>query len=104
MSCPLLRVNACHETRSSTCPAFSAQLQDDTVHCAGVVHWTPPQNALDLATDLVRHKSVSAYGPCAGLNSLTDALKEKLATENNLPHVCMHCSWPLFAASGALRE
>ena len=77
------------ETQSSSCPAFFAQLQDE-VHCAGVVHWTPPHNALDLACELVKDKGVSAYGPCAGLPSLTDALKEKLAAENNLPDVRMH--------------
>ncbi|CAL8463420.1 g2954 [Coccomyxa elongata] len=67
-------------------PSYIGGRTDVLSLAQGVVHWTPPQNALDLASDLVRNKSVSAYGPCAGLNSLTDALKEKLATENNLPH------------------
>lgn len=57
--------------------------------CAGVVHWTPPPQALDLASEVVREKSVSAYGPCAGLPALISALKEKLATQNKLPDVSM---------------
>ena len=47
----------------------------------------PPAGALDLATEVIRDKGVSAYGPCAGLPALAGALREKLANENGLPGV-----------------
>ena len=54
---------------------------------AGVVHWAPPEGALDLAAELIRDKGISAYGPCAGLPALAGALRQKLANENGLPEV-----------------
>ena len=54
---------------------------------AGVVHWAPPEGALDLAAELIRDKGISAYGPCAGLPALAGALQQKLANENALPGV-----------------
>ena len=69
---------------------------------AGVVHWAPPEGALDLAAELIRDKGVSAYGPCAGLPALAGALRQKLASENGLPGVssAKPCSFRSFLDSG----
>ncbi|CAL5223689.1 g6241 [Coccomyxa viridis] len=64
---------------------FIGSRQDVLSLAQGIVHWTPPAGALDLATEVIRDKGVSAYGPCAGLPALASALREKLATENGLP-------------------
>ena len=53
----------------------------------GIVHWTPPAGALDLASELIRDKGISSYGPAAGLPALAGALRQKLADENGLPGV-----------------
>lgn len=54
---------------------------------AGVVHWAPPQAALDAASALVQDPAVSSYGPCTGLPELVGALEAKLEAENSLPGV-----------------
>ena len=64
---------------------------------AGIVHWTPPAAALDLASEVIRDKGVSAYGPCAGLPALVGALRQKLAAENGLPGVRTAAPRPLCA-------
>ena len=54
---------------------------------SGVVHWSPPAAALDVAEQRLREPGLSAYGPCAGMPALVAALKAKLAAENGLAHV-----------------
>ena len=51
------------------------------------MHWAPPAGALDLATEVIRDRGISAYGPCAGLPALAGALREKLSAENGLSGV-----------------
>lgn len=54
----------------------------------GVVHWRPPQSALECASKLVLEEaSINSYGPDEGLPELRNALKEKLVEVNNLPDV-----------------
>ncbi|CAL9241357.1 unnamed protein product [Arabidopsis halleri] len=50
----------------------------------GVVHWQPPQKALDKVKDLVWDPMVSNYGPDEGLPELRHALLNKLRVENKL--------------------
>ncbi|KAK8551203.1 hypothetical protein V6N13_119685 [Hibiscus sabdariffa] len=50
----------------------------------GVVHWKPPQQALDKVKKLVEEPSVSCYGADEGLPELREALTRKLRQENNL--------------------
>ena len=53
---------------TSGCELSHKQLMPmmERVARAGVVHWAPPEGALDLAAELIRDKGISAYGPCAG--------------------------------------
>lgn len=51
----------------------------------GVVHWPPPQSALDAAAAALQDPAVSQYGPCDGLPQLVRALEEKVEAENGLP-------------------
>lgn len=101
MFCPWLKVTILHgflwtQYGPVLCIQDPSSSHDiGLVASAGVVHWTPPDSALDLASDLVRDRSISAYGPCAGLPVLTDVLKEKLATENGLPEVPILENWGL---------
>ncbi|KAK9022576.1 hypothetical protein V6N11_002826 [Hibiscus sabdariffa] len=50
----------------------------------GVVHWKPPEQALDKVKKLVEEPSVSCYGADEGLPELREALTRKLRQENNL--------------------
>ena len=54
---------------------------------AGVVHWQPPQSALDAAAHALQDPATSQYGPCDGLPQLVRALEAKVAVENSLPQV-----------------
>lgn len=51
----------------------------------GIVHWAPPQSALDAAARLLKDPSVSGYGACNGLPELVAALEQKVDVENGLP-------------------
>ncbi|XP_010429976.1 PREDICTED: uncharacterized protein LOC104714344 [Camelina sativa] len=50
----------------------------------GVVHWQPPQKALDKVKELVWDPTISSYGPDEGLPELRMALLNKLREENKL--------------------
>ncbi|KAK9101837.1 hypothetical protein Sjap_019091 [Stephania japonica] len=50
----------------------------------GVVHWQPPEKALDKVKEMVRDPSVSRYGTDEGLPELRNALMEKLHQDNKL--------------------
>ena len=54
---------------------------------AGIVHWQPPEAALDRAAAALRSPSSSSYGPDEGNPELRQALRAKLEHENNLPGV-----------------
>ena len=79
----------------SWCPPLAATIfyRLDACHAdspgagAGVVHWSPPAAALEVAEQRLREPGLSAYGPCAGMPALVAALKAKLAAENGLEDV-----------------
>lgn len=50
----------------------------------GIVHWSPPPEALTAAASLVAESSTSLYGADDGLPDLRTALKDKLARENGI--------------------
>ena len=50
----------------------------------GIVHWAPPEQALEAATRLAQSAVSYQYGPAAGLPALMEALRHKLAVENGL--------------------
>lgn len=50
----------------------------------GVVHWLPPDQALEKTKDAIWQPSTSNYGPDEGLPDLREALVEKLRRENKL--------------------
>ena len=50
----------------------------------GIVHWSPPPEALASAAKLVGEHSTSLYGADDGLPEVRAALKTKLAQENNI--------------------
>ena len=52
----------------------------------GIVHWGPPQSAIDAASAALASgdSAVHAYGPAHGDPALRAALYEKLATENGI--------------------
>jgi DNA-binding transcriptional MocR family regulator len=50
----------------------------------GIVHWSPPAEALQAASHLVTETASSLYGADDGLPELRTALKSKLARENGL--------------------
>lgn len=50
----------------------------------GIVHWQPPPQALERAKAMVYDPSCSGYGPDEGSPALREALRAKLAKENNL--------------------
>lgn len=54
---------------------------------AGIVHWQPPPEALQLASQMATDPAVSAYGPDDGLPALREALRQKIRTENGLDGV-----------------
>ena len=54
----------------------------------GIVHWQPPQQALNKAMGLLKSDpSINGYGPADGLPDLRDALRHKIATTNGLVQV-----------------
>ncbi|QDZ23897.1 pyridoxal phosphate-dependent transferase [Chloropicon primus] len=53
----------------------------------GVVHWSPPSRAKQMALESLRGEEVHAYGACEGLPALREALKKKLLVENKLEGV-----------------
>ena len=53
----------------------------------GVVHWAPPQSALDAARDAAGSAAAHAYGPAQGSPVLRAALRDKVAAENGLHNV-----------------
>ncbi|GAB4819316.1 hypothetical protein N2152v2_006362 [Parachlorella kessleri] len=50
----------------------------------GVVHWKPPKEALDRATQALAEGGIHGYGADEGLPALRDALRQKIAAENGL--------------------
>ena len=54
---------------------------------AGIVHWAPPQAALEAVAAATSDPALSQYGPDAGLPQLRQALRDKLAAENGLTEV-----------------
>lgn len=50
----------------------------------GVVHWQPPEQALEKVKEIVWEPSVSCYGADEGLPELREALVKKLNQENKL--------------------
>jgi aspartate/methionine/tyrosine aminotransferase len=68
--------------------AMQAMLKEapkDTISLSqGIVFWGPPEAALKRAADAVTLSHTSQYCGDAGLPQLRAALKEKIATENNL--------------------
>jgi aromatic aminotransferase len=54
----------------------------------GVVHWLPPQRALETAKEAAATAAVHAYGPASGYPALRQALVDKVAMENGLQNVC----------------
>ena len=61
----------------------------------GVVHWQPPQSALDAAARVLQDPATSQYGPCDGLPQLVQALEAKVEAENSLSQVQTHTTVPL---------
>ena len=55
---------------------------------AGVVHWAPPQQSLDAASQALERAQVHSYGPASGMPELVTALETKVATDNRLQQVC----------------
>lgn len=53
----------------------------------GIVHWNPPQQAMDAVVKSAGDNSLNQYGSGAGLPDLVKALKQKLATENGIEEV-----------------
>lgn len=50
----------------------------------GIVHWNPPQQAMDAVVASAGDHSLNQYGSGAGLPKLVKALEHKLATENGI--------------------
>ncbi|CAN6936729.1 BnaC06g40630D [Brassica napus] len=61
-----------------------AELTNPMSLAQGVVHWQPPQKALDKVKELVCDPKVSSYGPDEGIPELRQALQKKLREENKL--------------------
>ncbi|KAJ4909006.1 Pyridoxal phosphate (PLP)-dependent transferases superfamily protein [Raphanus sativus] len=61
-----------------------AELTNPMSLAQGVVHWQPPEKALDKVKDIVWDPLVSSYGPDEGIPELRLALQNKLLHENNL--------------------
>jgi len=53
----------------------------------GIVHWNPPQQAMDAVVASAGDHSLNQYGSGAGLPDLVKALEHKLATENGITQV-----------------
>jgi aromatic aminotransferase len=58
----------------------------------GVVHWSPPQRALDAAVAMAATPAAHRYGPAEGMPALRQALKDKVARENGLHNVRACCT------------
>ena len=56
----------------------------------GVVHWSPPQRAVDKAVALAATPAAHSYGPAQGMPELRNALRSKVAEENGLHNVRTH--------------
>ncbi|KAK9825707.1 hypothetical protein WJX74_000024 [Apatococcus lobatus] len=56
----------------------------------GIVHWQPPEGALDRAAAALRSPGSSSYGPDEGNPELRQALRAKLNQENSLPGYDVH--------------
>ena len=54
---------------------------------AGVVHWSPPPEALSAAQEALQDPGVNSYGPADGYPPLVAALQHKIAQQNGLPQV-----------------
>jgi len=50
----------------------------------GIVHWSPPDEAIKAAQNAAADPKSNMYGPAQGIPELTSALKEKLLTDNNI--------------------
>lgn len=57
----------------------------------GIVHWNPPQQAMDAVIASAGDHSLNQYGSGAGLPDLVKALKQKLAAENGITQVTLRC-------------
>ena len=55
----------------------------------GIVHWNPPQQAMDAVVASAGDHSLNQYGSGAGLPKLVQALKQKLSTHDGLDKVCI---------------
>lgn len=55
----------------------------------GIVHWNPPQQAMDAVVASAGDHSLNQYGSGAGLPDLVKALKQKLAAENGITQVTL---------------
>lgn len=53
----------------------------------GIVHWSPPPEALAAAASMAADPAVSQYGPDEGLPALREALRRKIREENGLEGV-----------------
>lgn len=51
----------------------------------GIVHWQPPEMALESGRELFATPAAHQYGPDEGMPALREALAGKLAAENGLP-------------------
>ena len=58
---------------------------------AGIVHWQPPEAALDRAAEALRNPTSSSYGPDEGNPELRAAIRTKLERENGLQGVSLAC-------------
>lgn len=56
----------------------------------GIVHWGPPQQAMDAVVASAGDHKLNQYGSGAGLPDLVEALKQKLSKQNGLEQV-KHC-------------
>lgn len=64
--------------------SLMAELTNPMSLAQGVVHWQPPQKALEKVKELVWDPIISSYGPDEGLPELRQALLKKLREENKL--------------------
>ena len=52
-----------------------------------MVHWSPPEVALQAAQAALADPSIHGYGPADGWPPLLEALADKLEAQNGLPRV-----------------
>jgi aromatic aminotransferase len=61
---------------------------EDAVSLAqGVVHWPPPERAVQAAIQVANTPAAHAYGPTIGMPELRHALQDKVSAENGLANV-----------------